>query len=144
MAKLEALHVNDELALPGREIVTSFARSGGPGGQNVNKVESKVILHFCIDDSRALSDEQRQRLHARLGSRLTTAGEIVIQAARHRERERNLVDARERLAALLRAALAVPKTRRPTRPTKSSGKRRLAGKRRRSDVKRERRTGLEE
>jgi ribosome-associated protein len=139
MAGLEPLRVGDRLLLPAAELAVSFARAGGPGGQNVNKVETKVILSFDVARSRTLSDEQRARLYERLASRITAQGEIAVHADRHRTRERNLADARERLAALLAGALARPKARTPTRPTRASRRRRVASKRLHGELKRRRR-----
>jgi ribosome-associated protein len=136
---MEPLRVDARLVIPPDELHASFARSGGPGGQNVNKVESKVVLRYDVRSSRVLGDARRERILDRLGSRLTGAGEIVIQASRHRERERNLEDARERLAALLADALRERAVRRPTRPTGGSRRRRLEAKKRRGEVKRGRR-----
>jgi ribosome-associated protein len=143
MVGLEPLRVDERLTVPGDELAVRFARSGGPGGQNVNKVETKVILLFDASASRALSPEQRARLFEKLASRVTARGEIAVHADRHRTRERNLADARERMAALLEEALARPKPRTSTRPTRASRRRRLADKRKRGELKR-RRQGSDE
>jgi ribosome-associated protein len=135
----EPLEIDRGLTLPASELQVDFARAGGPGGQNVNKVETKVLLRFDVEGSPSLDERQKKRLRTKLHSRLTLAGEVIVQAARFRSRERNLVDARERLAILLRTALAEPTPRRKTRPTRASGERRLSAKRRRSDTKRTRR-----
>lgn len=134
------LRVNARLVLPPAELRVTYARSAGPGGQRTNKVETAVVLRFSVARSAALGEIRRGRLLERLSSRLTRAGEIVVHASRYRERSRNLRDARERLAALLRAALSIPRARRPTRPTHASRRRRLEDKRRRSERKRQRRT----
>jgi len=142
-AARQPLRVNARLTLPAGELRFEYARSGGPGGQNVNKVETKVLLRFSVRDSQALGERRRARLLQALAPRLTGEGELVLQASRFRERRRNEEDARERLAALLREALHVPAPRRTTRPTRSSVERRLREKRQRSDVKRTRREGGE-
>ena len=133
------LRVNTRLEIPARELSVEAARSGGPGGQNVNKVATKVILRFSVRASRALGERRKHLLLHRLAARLNRRGELVIHASRHRERSRNDADARDRLAALLREALRNPTPRKPTRPTHASRERRLALKRRRSEVKRARR-----
>lgn len=137
------LRVNERLLVPAEELRIEYARSGGPGGQNVNKVETKVVLRFSVRASRVLGERRRALLEERLAGRLTREGEIVVHASRFRERSRNEEDARERLAALLREALVVPRERRATRPTRGAVERRLQEKRRRSEAKRERRGGAE-
>ena len=136
---MEPLRVTSRLVIAPEELAVSFSRSGGPGGQNVNKVETRVTLRFPVATSPALSEPQRARALERLGARLTAEGELILSSSRTRQRARNLEDARERLAVLLREATAVRKPRRPTRPTRSSVRRRLEEKKRRSQTKRERR-----
>jgi ribosome-associated protein len=133
------LRVRPDLVLPADEIEVSYTRSGGPGGQNVNKVESCAILRFSISNSRTLSEDQKRRLRAVLGSRITSEEEILIRADRHRERRRNEGDARDRLATVLSKALLPPRIRKPSRPSRGSVERRLESKRRRSTTKRARR-----
>lgn len=137
------LRVNAEIVLPPDDLRVEFSRSGGPGGQNVNKVETKAVLRFSIPRSRGLQEHHRDRLRTCLSARITMSGEIIVRADRFRDRARNLADARERLAALLAGALLVPKVRRPSRPSRGAVTRRLDSKRRRSNTKRERGGGYE-
>ena len=134
----EPLRVNARLTIPAGELQITAARSGGPGGQNVNKVASKVVLRFSVRASRVLGEARRTLLLQRLSHRLTKEGELVLHASRHRERARNEEDARERLATLLAESLQSPKKRRATRPTRGSRERRLRAKKHRSERKRER------
>ena len=135
----EDLEVRRGLVIPGEELRETASRSGGPGGQHVNKASTRVTLRWRLESSSALSEAQRTRLSRRLASRLTRAGDLVIHAGGARSRARNRERARERLAELVREGVAVRRARRPTRPSGASRKRRLEGKRRRSSVKSSRR-----
>ena len=130
------IEIGDDLMIPEDEIVVTFIRSSGPGGQNVNKVSSAVQLRFDARNSPSLTDPVRARLETIAGSRLTKAGEIVITANRHRTQEANRRDAIARLTRMLEEALIEPKPRKPTRPSRAAKKRRLESKARRSSVKR--------
>jgi ribosome-associated protein len=125
--------------IPDSELRFEFARSGGPGGQNVNKVETKVTVRFTPRTSAALTPPQVVRIESRLAARLTNDGELLVSSGQTRHREQNREDALARLAELLRNALKVQKKRRPTRPTKASKERRIEGKKERAGTKRLRR-----
>lgn len=124
------------LVIPEAEIQEAASRSGGPGGQHVNKSNTRVTLRWNVRTSRAPSDRQRARLLEELAPRLTRAGELVIHSDRTRSRARNREHARERIRELIREALAVRKARHQTKPTRASKLRAQKTKTHRSQVKR--------
>ncbi|MFC7465483.1 alternative ribosome rescue aminoacyl-tRNA hydrolase ArfB [Brachybacterium sp. GCM10030252] len=131
------------LRIPAAELTEQFSRSSGPGGQGVNTTDSRVQLSLDLATTTALSDTQRERAMDRLAARLSGTT-LTISAEENRAQRRNRTAARERLAALLRESLVPPVARRSTRPTKGSQRRRLEGKRRRAQIKRNRgRPGIE-
>ena len=134
-----ALPIQDRLVIPAAEIFESASRSSGPGGQHVNKTNTRITLRWHVLESSVLSAEQRTRIRSRLKNRLTQIGSLVVHAGRHRSQARNRELARERLAELVRDALATPRKRVPTKPDRGVRERTLAVKRRRSEVKRSRR-----
>jgi ribosome-associated protein len=132
------LRIHARLVIPGAELAEAASRAGGPGGQHVNKSNTRVTLRWDVATSEALSPAQRRRLRARLASRLTRGGVLVVHAGGARSRARNREAARERLAELVRDALRQSPRRVATRPGRGAVERRLAEKKRRSARKRER------
>ena len=132
------VQVASDLAIPEDELDERFIQAGGPGGQNVNKVATAVQLRFDAAGSPTLPPEVRQRLLRLAGSRVTADGTLVITARRYRTQEANRRDARARLATMIARALAAPRPRRATRPTRAAQERRLQGKAQRGAVKRQR------
>jgi ribosome-associated protein len=131
--------IDERHQIPDDELAWTFARSGGPGGQNVNKVNSRAILHWRIDANTSLPLHVRDRIRALERNRLTTDGELVIQSQTHRTQERNREACLERLAEMVRRAAIVPRARKATKPTRGSQQRRLEAKKARGRVKRDRR-----
>jgi len=129
------IHITDSITLDENEIQLDFIRASGPGGQNVNKVSSAIHLRFDIPASSALTDEMKARLLAVRDHRISAEGIINIKAQRSRSREKNRLDALNRLAALLEKSLVEPKARKRTKPSKKAKEKRLADKSHRAKIK---------
>lgn len=132
------IEITERIALDDAEIVVTFIRASGPGGQNVNKVSSAAQLRFDARGSPSLPQAVRFRLERIAGTRMTKNGEIVLTAGTFRTQEANRKDAIERLVRMIRQAAIERPIRTPTRPTLGSKQRRLAGKAKRGEVKRQR------
>ncbi len=133
------IQITDTVCINEDEIQLDFIRSSGPGGQNVNKVSTAVQLRFNVHESATLTDEIRQRLIRIAGRKMTEDGVLIIKARRFRSQEKNRKDAIERLVELIRKATVKPKPRRKTRPTPAAKERRLSTKKKRGQIKRQRR-----
>ena len=133
------LKISSKLIIPAHELEVQASRSGGPGGQHVNKTSNRVTLRWNLSESPILSDEQRARLLDRLRSRITRTGDLIVHVDGHRSQRRNLEEARERLVDILAQALEVARSRHSTGPSRGARQRRMDEKRRRSDLKRNRR-----
>jgi ribosome-associated protein len=133
------LVVDEGIAIPLSEFRFEFSRSGGPGGQNVNKVHSRAVLRWKPGESQGLPEPVKARLLASLASRLTAVGELLVGSQRSRDQGRNVEDCLDKVRALIRAAARPPKPRRPTRPTRASRARRAEAKAHRSATKKLRR-----
>lgn len=136
---MEPLLVNSRLTIPAEQLRVSYSRSSGPGGQNVNKVNSRASLRWQVVDQPLLPPDWQQRLIARNGGRITREGELLLNSERYRDQPRNLEDCRQRLAELLRDCAAPPVKRKKTRPSLGSKRRRLDDKRRVGEKKQSRR-----
>ncbi len=132
------LSVNDNIVIPLNEFHFSFARSGGPGGQNVNKVNTKVTLRWDVTRSTYIPDDVRERFTARHHRRITNQGEFVIHSQRYRDQGRNVADCLAKLRELLLEVATPPKKRKPTRRSRGSIENRLKEKKRQSQRKQQR------
>lgn len=130
------LVVDSRIQIPWSEVRLTFARSSGPGGQNVNKVNSKVTLHWNVAASDQLPADVRDRFLSRYHGRVNVDGEVVIQSQRYRDQLRNRQDCAEKLRQLILSVRYPPKKRKKTRPSRASRERRLRNKRHKSDKKR--------
>jgi ribosome-associated protein len=132
------IFINERLSISLTELRFRFARSGGPGGQNVNRVSTQVELLFDVKGSPSLDESQRQRLLSQLKNRIDQRGVLHIVAQSSRSQLKNRAEAIERFRELLRRALYLPQPRKPTRPRRASREKRLQEKRQRGQIKKQR------
>ena len=133
--------IDERIAIPDEELEWSYARSGGPGGQNVNKVSSKAVLRWRAAASAIpIPPDAWDRMKTRFPSRFTTEGDVLLTSQEYRDQERNRQACEEKLAEMVRAALVVPAVRKKLKPSKGAKKRRVADKRILSAKKQSRRT----
>jgi ribosome-associated protein len=137
------IEIEEGLAIPDEEVSFLTSRSGGPGGQNVNKLETRVTLRFDLEASPTLTEEQKARLRERLATRITRAGLFQVTSQKHRTQAENREASVERFAELLREGLHEDAPRKPTRVPKAARRKRVEAKRRRSHRKRERTSRIE-
>ena len=130
------LVVNEQLAIPLAELEFRFAASSGPGGQHVNKAETKVVVLFDVAHSPSLNEWQRGRILTQLASRIDKDGVLAVMSQIHRSQHQNRAEALHRLQTLLAETLKVQKKRRPTKPSLASQERRHTAKKRRGEIKR--------
>src|SRR5438876_706540 len=138
------LEINAHLRIPEHELTWTYVRSGGPGGQNVNKVASKAVLRWNVAASPSLPADVKARLRARQANRITADGDLVLTSQRYRDQERNRQDCLEKLREMVLQAAHVPRPRRPSRPTRGSKQARLRAKKRRAATKAARQVPPEE
>ena len=122
------LIINDTITLPGSDLEWAAVRASGPGGQNVNKVSSKIELSFDFESTVALSDAAKARLRVLAKNMLDAEGRVFVTSQKTRDQAKNLKDARDKVRELVLQALVVPKKRKPTKPTKGSQARRVTSK----------------
>jgi ribosome-associated protein len=132
----EVMRITPEVAIPAEELEFRASRSSGPGGQGVNTTDSRVELRFDLAGSPSIPPEAKERALRRLSSRVDSSGRLRLVAQNQRSQLANRRDATERLAAMLASAMAVPRTRRPSRPSAAATARRVESKRRRATTKR--------
>jgi ribosome-associated protein len=130
------IQITHRIQLDESELKWEFTRSAGPGGQNVNRLETAVQLRFDAANSPSLPEDVRRRLLALRDHRVLDSGEVLINASRFRSQGKNREDAQDRLTELIRKAATPPKKRRPTKPSKGAKERRLQSKKQRSSTKR--------
>jgi ribosome-associated protein len=134
----DALRINTRIAIPRSELLFTFVRSSGPGGQNVNKVASKAVLRWAATSSPSIPDDVRARLLARAARQINDRGELVLTSQRYRDQSRNKDDCLEKLRSLIASVAKAPRIRRKTKPSKSSREARLKDKRAASQKKQRR------
>lgn len=130
--------ISTNVQIPRNELIFTFARSGGPGGQHVNKVNSKAILHWSVLNTKSMPPTIKARFIDRYGGRLTTEGELVISSQKYRDQNSNIEDCLEKLKEMVESVLVAPKRRTPTKPTYGSEVRRTESKAKHSLKKQQR------
>ena len=130
-----SIPISRSISIDSDEIVESFTRSSGPGGQHVNTTDSAVLLRFDVANSPGLPDAVKRRLDVLAGSRMTREGVLILRSEGARSQLLNRQEVRDRLIALIREATIVPKKRRPTRPSKAAKARRVDEKKGRASIK---------
>ena len=130
-----AIAITRSISIDSDEIIESYTRASGPGGQHVNTTDSAVVVRFDVANSPGLPDAVKNRLADLAGTRMTREGILILRSEGARSQLLNRQDVRDRLIALIREATIVPKKRRPTKPTKASQKRRVEGKVKRATIK---------
>lgn len=133
------LVVNEQLVIPAAELTLSFARSAGPGGQNVNKVNSKAVLRWNITTSSSLAEDVKSRFFQRFPQRINRLGEVVLASDRHRDQPQNISACYEKLRLLIQSVLVAQRSRKKTRPSRGAIERRLQSKRQATQRKQRRR-----
>ena len=139
MAADDDIVISEAIRIPRSELTFQFSRSGGPGGQNVNKLSTRVQMRWNVDETEALPEDVRRRLKSHNHKRINSEGELLLTSQRYRDQARNIEDCVEKLRELVAAAAVIPHRRRPTKPTAGSHRRRLQSKRERSERKMRRR-----
>ena len=134
------LVVNQNLSIPLREFSFTFVRSQGPGGQNVNKVNTKATLRWNIEQSQSLTEAVKQRFRDRFKRRVTSDGDVLVTSQRFRDQGRNVADCLSKLREMLEEVAHSPKRRKKTKPTRASRERRLKDKKAKSAKKQQRRS----
>ena len=134
------LIVNPRIQIPMDEFEFTYVRSSGPGGQNVNKVNSKAVMRWPFTLSPSVPDDVRQRFQTKFGKRLTSEGELLVTSQRFRDQEKNTADCLDKLREMLLSVAAKPIPRRPTKPTRASKKRTRESKQAHSQKKQQRRS----
>ncbi|MDG2096015.1 MAG: alternative ribosome rescue aminoacyl-tRNA hydrolase ArfB [Paracoccaceae bacterium] len=138
------LRITDKIIIDDKEILETFSRSSGPGGQHVNKVETSVTLKFSVINSPSLVESVKKRLESIAGQKYNKKGQIVINVDKYRSQIRNRQVARSMLASLIKSALIIPKPRVKTKPSKSVNKKRLDSKTKRGKLKTLRKNKVED
>ena len=138
MPDLDCLSINDVLCIPQGDVLARYTRSGGPGGQHVNKTESAVELLWDVSGSNLVTEPMRARLISKLAGAIDSAGVLHVECSTERSQLRNRDEALRKLSRMVRSALVIPRKRKPTRPSAAAKERRLAGKKRDAARKRDR------